>query len=146
MSTTTVNTHSANHDSANHESASNKLKAKQDLSAQESNSSETYQKRDQENLTLLRSYLHFVPFMAKLLSGQRPTHHIQTEEILRHSESLVNTDLLCQEALESLKEMITEVVFDQLAMIGAEKRRHANVRHRTVQISRMWQQADDETI
>lgn len=147
MSTTTVNTHSANHESASNDSASNdstsnKLKAKQDLSAQESNSSETYRKRDQENLTLLRSYLHFMPFMAKLLSGQRPAHHIETEEILKHSKSLVNTDLLCQEALESLKEMITEVIFDQLAMIGVEKKRYANVRHRTVQISRMWQQAD----
>ena len=142
MSTKSASTDSANHELASNDSTSYKLKVKQDLCARESNASETYQKRDQENLTLLRSYIHFVPFMAKLLSGQKPAHHIETEEILRHSKSLVNADLLCQEALESLKEMITEVIFDQLTIIGAEKKRYANVRHRTVQISRMWQQAD----
>ena len=122
MSTKSASIDSANHELASNDSTSYKLKVKQDLCARESNASETYQKRDQENLTLLRSYIHFVPFMAKLLSGQKPAHHIETEEILRHSKSLVNADLLCQEALESLKEMITEVIFDQLTMIGVEKK------------------------
>ena len=105
-----------------------------------------YSEQDQENFTLLRSYLHFIPFMAKLLSGQKPEHHLETVEILTESKSLRHSELLSQEALQALQEMMVEVVFDQLKTIGVRKRRCANVRHRTVQISRMWKQNDWEKL
>ena len=101
-----------------------------------------YDEQSQQNFILLRSFIHLVPFIAKLLSGQRPQHGLPQKEVLHFPLSTTEPQLMSQEAIDHLQEVLIEAIFAYLAPLGVNIMRYGDPRRGTVKQNRMWLQAD----